>query len=641
MKQPNAFPAAVDRLACDELRDALREAHLPTLLLVLHQLTGEERWLSEHYAPTRARGMEDHDSAGLPDDLQAEVRAAALDAIIALGDAPLPAPATDELPALLSFALHDEVPAEYAELLAEEFGTLPRSVGLHADPVAAGIDVLVIGAGMAGINIAIELARAGMPFKVIEKNQAVGGTWLENHYPGCGVDTPSHLYSFSFAQRSDWRKYYAARDQLADYFKDLADEFDLLDHIDFGTKVMSAAWSELEARWAVTLLDAAGVERRLRPRVLISAVGHFNAPKIPGITGLDSFPGPAMHTARWDDSVDVAGKRVAVIGTGASSMQIVPAMAGTASRVTVFQGSRQWVIPSPNHGREISPAVRYLLENVPFYGQWYRLWNFWRFGDRVHPALRIDPDYPEAELGLAVSEINARHRRALERYASDELGGDQRLLDLCIPDYPPYARRPLFDHGWYRTISRDDVELVEGRVVEVRGSTLITADGRGFEADVLALATGFQTLDLLGSFELVGRSGRTLRQAWGDEDAQAYLGITVADFPNFFILFGPNTNTGHGGSAFLTNEMQVRYTMKLIGQMVDQGLVSVECRQDAFDRYAAEVDAALEATVYSHPKAHGYYRNKNGRIIGSSPWEYIEYWRRTRTPDLADYDVRS
>ena len=330
---------------------------------------------------------------------------------------------------------------------------------------------------------------------------------------------------------------------------------------------------------------------------------------------------------------------MAVVGTGASSMQLVPALAGVAARVTVFQGSRQWVIPSPNHGRAVSEGVRYLLEHVPFYAGWYRLWHFWRFGDRVHPALRVDPLYPDAHLGLAVSEINARHRRALMRYAEAELADRPELLERVIPDYPPYARRPLFDHGWYRAIARDDVELVEGRVVAVDGSTLITAEGTRYDADVIALATGFHTLELLDPIEITGRSGRTLRETWGEEEARAYLGITVADFPNFFILFGPNTNTGHGGSAFLTTEMQVRYVAGMLAAMAERDLASVECRQPAYDRYADEVDAALEATVYSHPRAHGYYRNRNGRIIGSSPWEYIEYWQRTRTPDLGDYSL--
>jgi 4-hydroxyacetophenone monooxygenase len=626
----------------ERLRAALQDAHIPTLLLTLHQLTGEARWLAERFRPTRARGMDDHDTGGLSADAQADVRAGAYEAISAwrAGRLPPPSPlAPEQIPALLGFALHDDVPARYGELLAEEIGARSRHVRVTGSAAEAGLDVLVIGAGMAGLNLAIELERSGVPYTVLEKNAEVGGTWLENHYPGCGVDTPSHLYCFSFAQRPGWLQYYAARGQLAAYFEELTDEFGLREHIRFGAEVEDAAWDAGAARWTVTVRDAGGRTERLSARVLVSAVGHFNRPKLPVIPGLETFPGPCMHTARWVDGTPVEGRRVAVVGTGASSMQLVPALAGLASHVTVFQGSRQWVIPSPNHGRPVSEGVRYLLGHVPFYAGWYRLWHFWRFGDRVHPALRVDPHYPEAHLGLAVSELNARHRRALTRYAEAELADRPDLLERVIPDYPPYARRPLFDHGWYRAIARDDVELVEGRVVAVDGSTLITADGARHQADVLALATGFHTLDLLDPIEITGRSGRTLRETWGEEEARAYLGITVADFPNLFILFGPNTNTGHGGSAFLTTEMQVRYVAGILAAMAERDLASVECRQSVYDRYAAEVDAALESTVYSHPRAHGYYRNRNGRIIGSSPWEYIEYWRRTRTPDLSDYSL--
>jgi 4-hydroxyacetophenone monooxygenase len=376
----------------------------------------------------------------------------------------------------------------------------------------------------------------------------------------------------------------------------------------------------------------------LRANVLVSAVGHFNRPSIPPIKGLESFAGPCMHTARWDGSVDVAGKRVAVVGTGASAMQLVPALAGTAERVLVFQRSRQWAIPHPNCGRPVSSKVQYLLEHVPFYAGWYRLRHFWRFGDRLHPALQVDPDYPEPD--RAVNEINDNHRRFLEKYIASELEGRPDLIDASIPDYPAYGKRPLIDHGWYRTIRRDDVELIPGSVTEVRGNTVVTADGREHEVDVLALATGFKTLELLGPIEVTGRSGRTLRETWGEDDARAYLGITVPDFPNFFLLFGPNTSTGHGGSAFLTTEMQVRYVMHVIADMVDRGLRTVECRADVHDAYNADVDAALERTVWTHPKVTNYYRNRNGRIVGTSPWEYIDYWRRTFRPDLTDFVTR-
>jgi 4-hydroxyacetophenone monooxygenase len=630
-------PHAGDQAAGETLRAALEEANLPTLQMVVHRLTGEERWLQEPFRPTKARGMEEHDTGGLPEEAQRALREGAFEAITAWREGrlePAPEPSPERMAQLLEIALGEEVPESYGELLAEEMGVTSREVEVRA-PAPEGFEVLVIGAGMAGIDIAIHMERAGVPYTVIEKNETVGGTWLENRYPGCGVDTPSHLYSFSFATRPDWTHYYADRDQLASYFEELADEHGIRERIQFGTEVLSARWDDEASRWIVRVRRADGTTEELSAKVVVSAVGHFNRPKVPPIEGLETFPGPCMHTARWDPDVELTGKRVAVIGTGASAMQLVPALAGRAERLFVFQGSRQWVIPTPSSGRPVSPGVQYLLSEVPFYAGWYRLRHLWRFGDRVHPALRVDPDYPEPD--VAVNEINERHRRALLAYMESELEGHPDLIAASTPDYPPYARRPLFDHGWYKAIRRDDVELIEGRVTEVRGSTIVTDGGDEAEVDAIALATGFQTLEILGPMEIRGRSGRTLRETWGEEEARAYLGMTVPDFPNFFILFGPNTNTGHGGSAFLTTEMQVRYVMGVLAEMIDGGIESVECRPEVFDAYDAELLQALAGTVYSHHKAHGYYRNKNDRIIGSSPWEYLEYWGRTLTPDMGDY----
>lgn len=625
-----------------ELRDALHDANLPALLIVLHQLTGEECWLRDPYRPTPGGGLGDHDTGGLDDAIQAEIREAAFEAIVAWREgrlqSPVP-PSADRAAELLSVMLAEEIPRRYSEFLTEEMGFSGREVTIAVADRSrtAAIDVLVIGAGLAGINIAIALRNAGVPFRMVEKNRGVGGTWLENRYPGCGVDTPSHLYSFSFAPRSGWRHYFARRIQLLRYFEDLAMEHGLYADIEFGTEVLSARWVDHEQRWLVKVRDANGAERLLPAKVLVSAVGHFNRPSIPRIEGLESFDGPCMHTSQWDDGVVVEGKRVGVVGSGASAMQLVPALAGTADRVLVFQRSRQWCVPHPNCGREVSPRVSYLLEHLPFYAAWYRARHFWRFGDRLHPALQVDPDYPHPE--RAINEVNEKSRRFLTDYIRRELEGRPDLIEASIPDYPPYGKRPLIDHGWYRTIRREDVELIEGSVASIHGKQVVLADGRAFEVDVLALATGFKTLEILGPMEIIGRSGRRLRETWGKDDARAYLGITVPDFPNLFLLYGPNTATGHGGSAFLTTEMQVRYVMQMLAHMIAGQITSVECRREVHDAYNDELDAALSRTVWAHPKVDNYYRNAASRIVGTSPWEYVEYWERTRHAQLGDYEL--
>jgi len=623
-----------------DLRDALLDANIPTLLLALAQLTGDHRWLRDPYRPTAPRGLDDHDSGGLPDAIQAEIRAAALQAVTAWREGrlePGPTPSPEQVAAWLEIALAEPVDRAYGELLAEEMGACPRDTEFTTVPTSEQLRVLVIGAGMSGLCSAIKLKQAGVAFTILEKNADVGGTWLENNYPGCGVDTPSHLYSFSFARRSTWDGYFARRDQLAGYFEELALEHELHDDIEFDTEVLSARWDAHAGCWHVQVRRGDGARETLSATVLMSAVGHFNRPSIPPIEGLETFAGPCMHTARWDKDVQLEGKRVVVVGSGASAMQIVPAVAGVAEKLTVIQRSRQWAIPHPNVGRAVTAGVQHLLEQFPFYGAWYRLRQFWRFGDRLHPALQVDPAYHDPD--HAVNATNASHRAYLERYITTELNGRPDLIELSLPDYPAYGKRPLIDHGWYRTIRRDDVELLEGSVESVDGSTIVLADGRALEADVLILATGFKTLEMLGPIEITGRSGRTLRETWGDDDGRAYLGVTVPDFPNFFMIFGPNTSTGHGGSAFLTTEFQVRYVMELLAEMAARDLRCVECRPEVYNAYNAELDNALARTVWTHPRVTNYYRNSSGRIVGTSPLSYLDYWGRTRRPQLEDFMV--
>jgi len=624
----------------EELRRALGAANLPTLILVLHQLTGDPRWLEPPYRPSRPKGLDDHDDAGLPPAVQQEIRDATFDAVTQLwaGAMPVtPPPTPTRLAQLLGISLAEDVRPEYGELLAEEMGIVDRQVSIDPAVDRTGFSVIVVGAGIAGLNLGIMLKAAGVPFTIVEKNHAVGGTWLENRYPGCGVDTPSHLYSYSFAKSSRWSSYFGKRDEVHDYLAGLAREHGLYDHIEFGSEVVRATWNPDASQWDVELRRAAGEQRVLKSTLFVSAVGHFNRPSIPAIPGLDTFPGPALHTAEWDPDLDVTGKRVAVVGSGASAMQVVPTLAATAAKLLVYQRSRQWAVPHPNIKRSVDGDVQWLLENVPHYAGFYRLRQFWRFGDRLHPALQLDESFDDKD--FAVNATNAAHRRFLTSYIATQLEGRPDLIAASTPDYPAYGKRPLIDHGWYEALRRDNVELLDGGLREIRGTELVAADGRVREADVIVWATGFQTLRILGPMEVIGRDGEDLHELWGTDDARAYLGMTVPRFPNFFMLFGPNTNTSHGGSAFLTMEMQVRYVMQLVKAMLENQIGALECHDSIYANYNEQVDQALAKTVWCHPKVTNYYRNSSGRIVGTSPWEYVEYWRRTRSANLHDYLV--
>ncbi|WP_026198015.1 flavin-containing monooxygenase [Sciscionella marina] len=621
----------------DRLRAALDEANIPTLVMVLAHLTGEDKWLSEPYCPKRGKPLDDNDSGELPENIQQEIRDAVLKAVTAYRQGAVsPAQlAPERVAEMLETAIVEEVPSEYGPLLSEELGLVGRDVDMPKTTPGTGFRVLVIGAGISGLCTAIKLQQAGIDYLVVEKNASVGGTWLENTYPGCGVDTPSHLYCFSFAQNPRWPRYFAKRDHVYEYLERLADEYTVRDNIRFNTEVVSAEYDEGNQSWRILTRDTDGTEELIEPSALVTAVGMVNRPFIPDLPGLSDFSGPAMHTAQWRDDVDVTGKRVAVIGNGASAMQLVPSIAEAAESVTVFQRSNHWAIPHPNYHREVPENVRLVMEEVPFYAAWYRLRLLWNFSDRLHPQLQIDPEWPHPE--RSINAANESHRRFLTGYIESELAGRTDLIEACTPNYPPYGKRPLIDNGWYRTLRREDVRLVTEAVSEVRAGSVIAESGEEFDADVVVFATGFKTLQFLWPMQIRGRSGRALREMWGEDDARAYLGITVPDFPNLFIINGPNTNAGHGGSAVISTEFQVRYVMDLLSRMFEHGVSSAEVRSDVFWDYNKELDDALSRSIWVHPGMRTYYRNDAGRVVVSSPWKYIDYWERTRHADLGDY----
>lgn len=621
--------AAGDPVHDEELLAALQHANVPTLIPVLVHLTGDRRWLEAPYRPVRNKGLGDNDTAGLSEELQQVIRLATYDAVLDFRAGRLNPvdPDTTEVADWLSVALDEHVPSEYGPLLAEELGLISRDVKVPAPASGRALSVLVIGAGMSGLLAAIKLKSAGIEFTVLEKNDAVAGAWLENTYPGCGVDTPSHLYSFSFARNNNWSRYFAKRPQVDEYFEQLASDFDVRGDIRFGTEVVRAEYEPQNQRWHVTSRTQGGTERHDYADVLIPAVGMVNRPAVPPLPGLETFAGPTMHTAEWRSDVQLAGKRVAVIGTGASAMQLVPAIVDETQRVLVFQRSKQWALPHPNYQREVSDGVKHLMDNVPYYAEWYRLRAFWNFSDRLHSSLVIDPEWTEPT--RSINATNDRHREFLTRYIKAELGDRQDLLDDCLPDYPPYGKRPLIDNGWFRTVIRDDVDLITSSISRINENSITTNDGVEHPVDVIVLATGFKTLQFLWPMEIRGKSGRTLTEAWGPDDARAYLGITVPDFPNMFILNGPNTNAGHGGSAIIAGEFQMRYIMQALAFMTEHDVQSTEVRDEVFTDYNVELDEALNQMIWVHPGMTTYYRNSAGRVVVSSPWKYLDYWGRT------------
>ena len=627
-------PAPEDRVRFEE---AVAIANVPTLLMVLVQMTGERRWLEPPYRPSRVAGLGDNDTGGLSEPLQAEIRAAALEAILAWRAGrplALPSPSPEELVELLSVAMGEEVPARYGRFSAELFGHRP--VQEEKIPLPDDFHVVVIGAGVSGICSGVNLKAAGVRFTVVEKNATVGGVWLENRYPGAGVDTPNHLYSFSFA-RYDWPMYFALRDDLHRYLETITDQFDLRPNIRFSTRVKAAEYDESSQRWRVTVQTPDGGEEVLVANVVISAAGLFNPPSWPRIEGLADFQGPCFHSAEWRDDIDLSGKRVAIIGNGASCMQIGPEIQHKVQSLTIFQRSPHWAAPFPQFRKQVPDPLRFLFREVPLYQAWYRLRLGWTFNDRVHATLQKDPDWPHKD--RALNATNDAHRQYYTRYIQQELGDRQDLLSQVLPTYPPFGKRMLMDNGWYRMLRNERVRLVDERIARVDATGVVTADGEHHDADILLIATGFDVIRLLSTYETRGRGGRSLREAWQDDNAKAYLGTVVPGFPNFFTLYGPNLQPGHGGSLIVVVEMQVHYIMQMLRQMAAGTLGAVECKPEVLEDYVRRVDEAHANMVWTHPGMSTYYRNDRGRIVINSPFLNVDFYEMTREARLDEYLV--
>jgi 4-hydroxyacetophenone monooxygenase len=617
------------------LKRALGVANLPTLTMVLFQLTGDQRWLNDPFRPVRSSGLGPNDSGGFPDEIAEEIRTCAASAVMAWSrgrPAAMSIPNAELLRRMLSICMAEEIPDEYERVMREEMGLVPA---LSPEPLhPKDFRVAILGAGISGIIAAVRLRELEIPFVILEREQEVGGVWLTNTYPGAGVDTPSYLYSFSFFPRH-WSTHFAKRNEMATYLAEAVDHFDLRRHIIFGTEVDSAVYDDATQTWEISSRDSDGSTRSVTANALISAVGLFNKPKTPDVPGMERFTGPMFHTANWPEDLDVTGKRVAVIGTGASAMQVVPAIADKVSRVTVFQRSPQWVGPCAEYFAPVPEDVHYLMDHVPYYQAWYRFRLAWVFNDRVHPSLQIDPQWEHS--GRSLNAVNDGHRRYFTRYLEDQLADRPELIEKCLPQYPPFGKRMLLDNGWFAALKRDNVELVTEAVDSITNRGVVSQSGGEVEADVVVFSTGFETTRYLQPIEFVGRGGKRLRDIWGDDDATAYLGITVPGFPNLFLMYGPNTNSGAGGSYFFIGESQGRYIIDVITKMIERGIGVVECRAEAHDGWVSEVDEAHSKMVWSHPGMTTYYRNKRGRVVNNSPYRVVDYWLKTHDAELTDF----
>jgi 4-hydroxyacetophenone monooxygenase len=371
---------------------------------------------------------------------------------------------------------------------------------------------------------------------------------------------------------------------------------------------------------------------------IVSAVGQLNRPSFPDIPGRDDYAGPSFHSAHWRHDLDLAGKRVAVIGTGASAAQFIPTVAEQAGELLVFQRTPPWLIPTPNYQDDLPDGVCWVLEHVPDYARWDRLWIFWRTNEGLLPCASVDPDWTDPPDGESVSMMNEFVRQMLREYLRTEFP-EPELFEAVCPTYAPLAKRFVRDNGiWSRTLHRDDVRLVTTEIDAITEAGIRTVDGVEHEVDVLIYGTGFQASKFLTPMQVTGRGGVDLHEQW-DGNARAYLGITVPNFPNLFLMYGPNTNIVVNGSIIYFSELEARYLVESIGMLLAGGHRSMDVRKDVHDAYNEAIDETNANMAWGKSDVSSWYKSASGRVAQNWPYSLLEYWERTRVPDLDDYVV--
>lgn len=615
---------------------------VPTLLLSLVHMSGDPGPIRGTLRPA---GLFLNEVQGyMSEDDKAAARELALGVIRDYRDRGCPEPdpiGPDLLKEMMEWLVCEPVPDEYVPMLLEEMELDGRDsrapVGV---PDGGGeLPVVVIGCGESGLLAGIRLKEAGIPFVIVEKNASVGGTWYQNTYPGARVDVGNHFYCYSFEPADEWTHFFAEQPELQAYFEKVMDKHGIGPHVRWRTEVTAAVWDEDAAHWTVETRGPDGADGTLTARAVISAVGQLNRPHRPDLEGADAFAGPSFHSAEWDHTVDLTGRRVAMIGAGASGFQIAPAIADDVAHLTVFQRTAQWMFPNPNYHAEVGPGVRWALRHLPFYGRWYRFLLFWPGCDKGLDAARVDPDYPDQQ--RAVSEISEVTRVVFTEWIRSQVGDDAELLAKVVPDYPATGKRTLQDNGsWLTTLTRDHVDLVRTPIARIAADGVVTTDGVHHPADVIVYATGFQANKLLWPMRIVGREGVPLGERWGERPT-AYLGITVPGYPNLFCMYGPGTNLASGGSLIFHSECQIRYIVKCLQHLAAQGHTAMEPRPEPTDDWVRRTQAEMATMVWAQPSIeHSFYKNAHGEVYTLSPWRLVDYWTWTREPDFADYAFR-
>ena len=492
-----------------------------------------------------------------------------------------------------------------------------RSLVEGTDVKTRALSVAILGAGAAGLCMAIKLRGAGVEnFTIFEKAGSVGGTWRDNTYPGSGCDVPSMLYSYSFEPKPDWSRKFAPQPEIVEYFETVARKYRLLPHIRFNTEIVEARFDEAEGLWHIR--SAAG--EAFTANVLISGVGQLNRPAYPKIEGLNDFQGAAFHSARWDHDVDLEGKRVGVIGNGASAIQFVPEIAPKVGKLTIFQRTPNWCVPKRD--RPFTEFEKKLHRAIPALARLQRWWT-WMMLERNYLAFVQGSFFGKLFERAALKEMETHIK-------------DPELRKKLTPDYPAGCKRILLTNDWYPALARDNVEVETSHIAKITADAIVTEDDVSHPVDVIIHATGFESTDFLAPMKIVGRNNMDLNDVWA-RGAEAHRGVAVAGFPNFFMLYGPNTNLGHNSIIFMI-ECQANYIAQCVAALRNSKLRYLDVRKEAMESFNRELQKDMQKTVWA-AGCSSWYKTVDGKVTNNWSSFTARYWWQMRHPDFEEYSL--
>ncbi|KAF3003928.1 hypothetical protein E8E14_001931 [Neopestalotiopsis sp. 37M] len=634
----NGSPAVSD----DFIRAAIDKSNLNALRLALLQVTGDQDLAKMRTRRHAIRGGAMFTHVLAEEDIPA-LKEKAFDYLSKHRpeDATPPPPSKAEARKLVDLfgdePIEDRVfEYDYEELAFDDF---PRAAHWSdKKPSAEKIGqfkVVVIGGGISGLSAAVQLKRLGISFQVLERQRAIGGTWLLNTYPEARVDTSSFLFQFKFVKNYPWSEYFASAAETQKYLDHVAETYNVKKHFHFNREVVSCLWHEDESEWELTIKHADGESESMRCNAIISGSGLFATPNKPDIPGMEEFKGAAFHTVQWDHSVDCTGKDVALLGTGSTGTQLASSVAAKSKSLTVYQRTPNWIMNMEGYKEKIDDKVRYVFDTMPYYWNWY-CYSAHTTTQQLQYMQTYDREWQSK--GGTINERNDIVRKALTSYIESKAEGIPGLKERILPSYAPLVRRLVVDNGFYDMLRRDNVDLVTENIDSFTKTGIRTKDGMERGCDVAILGTGFKVQQYFWPCKYVGRRGATMEELWKRDGPRSYLGMTMTGFPNFFILYGPNHQPRSGGF-YSWGEIWMRYISSCIIHLIENDKRSMDCRQDVFDEYNSRLDEASKEIIWES-EGSGYYVNEFGRQSVNAPWHTADYHRMVLKPDFDDFDIQ-